>query len=133
MPCVSVKHIFAARASHKPARKVQTSGAVKASNALKARQPAPSPSRVAQHFGRSETLRVPHGKRVSRADLINAESRLGSQIFGPVPAGHRREFFHDRQNIWIWHEDWTEAGHRHQLTVRYEVRRTGVYKKIVGL
>lgn len=67
----------------------------------------------------------------TRADLINAESRLGSAIFGPIPAGHRREFFHDRQNIWIWHEDWQDQTEQlHQMTVRYEVRTSGVYKKI---
>lgn len=119
MPCVSVKHIFAARANRKVAR-----AAKKASKASIARP------RTSQHLKGEEILRVPRGKRVTRADLINAESRLGSQIFGPVPAGHRREFFHDRQNIWIWHEDWTEADRRRQLTVRYEVRKTGVYKKI---
>lgn len=69
--------------------------------------------------------------RPSRAELINAESRLGSTIFGPVPAGHRREFFHDRENIWIWHESWVDADrHARQLTVRYEVRPSGVYKKL---
>lgn len=70
-------------------------------------------------------------RRPSRAELINAESKLGSTIFGPVPAGHRREFFHDRENIWIWHEDWLDhEQHTRQLTVRYEVRPSGVYKKI---
>lgn len=69
----------------------------------------------------------------TRADLINAESRLGSKIFGPVPAGHRREFFHDRQNIWIWHEDWSDQdGHARQLTIRYEVRPSGVFKKLAA-
>ncbi len=69
----------------------------------------------------------------TRADLINAESRLGSRIFGPVPAGHHREFFHDRQNIWIWHEDWSDqTGHARQLTIRYEVRPSGVFKKIAA-
>lgn len=69
----------------------------------------------------------------TRADLINAESRLGSKIFGPIPAGHHREFFHDRQNIWIWHEDWSDqAGHARQLTIRYEVRPSGVFKKIAA-
>lgn len=67
----------------------------------------------------------------TRADLINAESRLGSTIFGPIPSGHRREFFHDQQNIWIWHEAWTdESNHSRQMTVRYEVRPSGVYKKL---
>lgn len=69
----------------------------------------------------------------TRADLINAESRLGSKIFGPVPAGHRREFFHDQQNVWIWHEDWSDqAGHARQLTIRYEVRPSGVFKKLAA-
>lgn len=68
---------------------------------------------------------------LTHADLINAESRLGSTIFGPIPAGHRREFFHDRQGIWIWHEDWQDAAaNERELTVRYEVRKSGVYKKI---
>ena len=70
-------------------------------------------------------------RELTHADLINAESRLGSTIFGPIPAGHRREFFHDQENIWIWFESWhDETGRPHQLTVRYEVRTSGVYKKI---
>lgn len=72
-------------------------------------------------------------RRPSLTDLINAESKLGSEIFGPVPEGHRREFFHDRNNIWIWHEGWVGADAQpHQLTVRYEVRPTGVFKKIAA-
>ena len=70
-------------------------------------------------------------KHPTRADLINAESRLCSKLFGTIPAGHRREFFHDRDNIWIWHEGWTDESHRtRQLTVRYEVRPNGVFKKL---
>lgn len=70
-------------------------------------------------------------RRPTRAELINAESRLGSTLFGSIPAGHRREFFHDRENVWIWYEGWTEASREsHQMTVRYEVRPTGVYKKL---
>lgn len=70
-------------------------------------------------------------RRLTRADLINAESRLGSTIFGPVPEGHRREFFHDHDNIWIWHESWTDSKHRlRQTTIRYEARPDGVYKKV---
>ena len=72
------------------------------------------------------------GRRPSREDLINAESKLGSTIFGPVPAGHRREFFHDQANVWIWHESWVDEVRQQawELTVRYEVRPTGVYKKL---
>lgn len=63
-------------------------------------------------------------------DIINAESELGRTIFGPIPAGHQREFFEHRKNLWIWHESWTELGVEHQLTIRYEVRPNGVYKMV---
>lgn len=79
----------------------------------------------------SPTLAQPKSGKLSRLDLINAESRLGSAIFGPIPEGHRREFFHDQQNIWIWYEDWQDQSHNsHQMTVRYEVRQSGIYKKV---
>lgn len=69
--------------------------------------------------------------RPSRSDLINLESSYGRTLFGPIPAGHRREFFHDKNNIWLWHEAWTAAdGTAHEFTIRYEVRPTGVYKKL---
>jgi len=65
-------------------------------------------------------------------DKINAESELGRTIFGPIPAGHSREFFEHRKNLWIWHESWTEAGQPHEITLRYEVRPNGVFKKVNG-
>lgn len=60
----------------------------------------------------------------TEADLINAESELGRTIFGPVPEGHTREFFHHQKNVWIWHENGT--------TIRYEVRPHGVFKRVLG-
>ncbi len=70
-------------------------------------------------------------RHYSRAELINAESHLGGQIFGPIPAGHRREFFHDQAGVWIWYEDWPGSPESlDQLIVRYEVRPSGVYKKL---
>lgn len=69
--------------------------------------------------------------RPTREDLINAESRLGGSIFGPIPEGHRREFFHDQRNVWIWYEGWyDDSSDYHNVTVRYEVYPSGVYKKI---
>ncbi len=63
-------------------------------------------------------------------DLINAEAELGRTIFGPVPEGHQREFFEARQNVWIWHESYLDtSGAIKEITVRYEVRPAGVYKK----
>ena len=65
-------------------------------------------------------------------DLINAESELGRLIFGKIPAGHRREFFEHKKNVWIWHESWSEADQEKSITVRYEVRPTGVFKRPAG-
>lgn len=65
-------------------------------------------------------------------DKINAESELGRTIFGPIPAGHQREFFEHKKNLWIWHESWTECGQPHEITIRYEVRPDGVFKKSNG-
>lgn len=66
-------------------------------------------------------------------DLINAESEIGRTLFGPIPAGHNREFFKLKGNVWIWHEDWSDAfGNPQDITIRYEVRPAGVFKKIAG-
>ena len=66
-------------------------------------------------------------------DLINAESELGKTIFGPIPYGHERNFFKYKDNVWIWHESWmANNGLMNQITVRYEVRPNGVFKKQSG-
>ena len=72
-----------------------------------------------------------YSNRLSRDELINAESALGRTIFGPIPAGHQREFFAPKKNVWIWHEGWTNAsGMPSEITIRYEVHPSGVYKKV---
>ncbi|MBR2836878.1 hypothetical protein IKE79_00800 [Candidatus Saccharibacteria bacterium] len=74
-----------------------------------------------------------YSNRLSYDDLLVAESELGRTIFGPIPEGHQREFFKHRKNVWLWHESWTNAvGMTEQMTIRYEVRPTGVYKKAIG-
>ena len=71
-----------------------------------------------------------YSNQLTLDDLINAESALGRTLFGPIPDGHQREFFAFRRNVWIWYERWTdETGAMRDLTVRYEVRPTGVYKR----
>ena len=72
----------------------------------------------------------PYTNKPTYADLINAESALGRTLFGPIPEGHSREFFAARKNVWIWHESWTDKfGALNDMTVRYEVRPTGVFKR----
>lgn len=134
----------AAKASQKAqkAQKVQNTQATQ--RMQRPQQPAPAkltpaenlPGIISSRPARRRTLpsdvfRHQHNTKPTRADLINAESRLGSQLFGTIPAGHRREFFHDQKNIWIWHEGWVDAAeNEHEMTIRYEVRTSGVYKKV---
>ena len=66
-------------------------------------------------------------------DLLNAESSVGRTLFGPVPKGHQREFFALRRNTWMWYENWfDEKGKVQEVSLRYEVRPDGVYKKMLG-
>ncbi|MBQ3453160.1 hypothetical protein IJG28_03150 [Candidatus Saccharibacteria bacterium] len=74
-----------------------------------------------------------YSNKFSYEDLVNAESALGRTLFGPVPEGHRREFFESRRNVWIWYESSVNnLGQIEEMTVRYEVRPTGVFKKPAG-
>lgn len=67
--------------------------------------------------------------QMSYNDLLTAESAIGRTLFGPIPAGHQREFFAAQKNVWLWYESWTDtAGVFHDMTIRYEVRPAGVYK-----
>ncbi len=111
----------------KPAKDIAERGLFSDSKVL--RVPHPPRTRIISDAPKAPAA-ISHSGKPTRADLINAESQLGSAIFGPIPAGHRREFFHDQQNIWIWHEDWRDGDNLHQMTVRYEVRTSGIYKKI---
>ena len=71
-----------------------------------------------------------YSNKLTYDDLINAESELGRTLFGPIPAGHRREFFEAKKNVWIWHESYSDGvGALQEMTIRYEVRPAGVYKK----
>lgn len=77
--------------------------------------------------------RQPYSSKLGLDDLINAESALGRTLFGPIPAGHQREFFTSERNVWIWHESWTNhLGQPEQMTIRYEVRPDGVFKRPTG-
>lgn len=79
-------------------------------------------------------MRAPrYTSRLSYDELIDCESALGRTLFGPIPEGHRREFFEQKRNVWVWYEGWRDAaGALKEMTVRYEVRPEGVFKKIAG-
>jgi hypothetical protein len=69
----------------------------------------------------------PLGKLSSR-ELIDAESAIGRKLFGPIPAGHSRDFFCLDEYTWVWHEEWKEGKEQRTMTVRYEVRPDGIVK-----
>lgn len=61
--------------------------------------------------------------------MLRREADLGGRMFGPLPAGRRREFFCLDQHTWVWHEEWTNGqGVRQHKTTRYDVRPTGILK-----
>jgi hypothetical protein len=67
--------------------------------------------------------------KLTRRDLIRMESKIGSQLFGPIPKGHRREFFCLDEHTWVWYEEWTDAnGKRQSITTRYEVHPNNILK-----
>ncbi len=66
---------------------------------------------------------------LTERELIQRESEIGRELFGPVKKGHRREFFNTDAHIWIWHEEWLDdTGKKQQLTTKYEVHEDGVWK-----
>lgn len=68
-------------------------------------------------------------KKLTERELLRLESQIGAQLFGPIPKGHRREFFCLDEATWIWHEEWqNEKGQPQQATTRYEVHPNGVLK-----
>lgn len=68
-------------------------------------------------------------KTLTKRQLIELESQIGRELFGPIPAGHRREFFCLDDKTWVWHEEWRDADNKtHTSTTRYEVQAHGVLK-----
>ena len=73
------------------------------------------------------------GSRDKRADahqaVLRKAAKIGGELFGPLPAGHRREFFCLDAHTWVWHEEWTDdQGKRQVLTTHYTVRPDGILK-----
>ncbi len=76
------------------------------------------------------TPTIQKSSKLSIKDLIKMESKLGGQLFGPIPEGHRREFFCLDEHTWVWYESSTDAqtGKISSLTTRYEIRGDRIIK-----
>lgn len=68
--------------------------------------------------------------RINRyRSMIRRESVIGGDLFGPIPEGHRREFFCLDETTWVWHEEWIDNnGQLRVVTTRYDVRPSGIVK-----
>lgn len=69
-------------------------------------------------------------KSLTERDLIRMESQIGAKLFGPVPQGHRREFFCLDEHTWVWYEEWLDPAtkKKQNVTTRYEVHENGILK-----
>lgn len=69
-------------------------------------------------------------RKFSERELLQLESEIGAKLFGPVPRGHRREFFCLDENTWIWYEEGPNAqtGEIEESTTRYEIQKKGILK-----
>lgn len=68
-------------------------------------------------------------KKLTERELIELEAEIGGKLFGPIPAGHRREFFCLDDHTWIWHEEWIDENRRRQVSsTRYEIHDNGILK-----
>lgn len=73
-------------------------------------------------------------KQLTERQLINLESKIGGEIFGPVPKGARREFFNLDPQTWIWHEEFINptTKKKESHTVKYEVKGDYILKVLSG-
>lgn len=83
-------------------------------------------------------LKIPKSrpfKGLTERELIQLESDIGSKLFGPIPGGHRREFFCLDKSTWIWYEEGVdvETGKQVATTTRYEVHDNGILKAQEGV
>ena len=67
--------------------------------------------------------------RMSERKLLQLESAIGRELFGPIPKGHQREFFCLDEKTCIWYESYKdESGKEVESTTRYEVHGDKILK-----
>lgn len=81
-------------------------------------------------------LAIVAGLRPSREEFTRQlqveKARLGSLIFGEVPAGRHREFYQQDATTWVWNEMIPRNGQYESLRVEYKTSPGGVYKSVNG-
>lgn len=67
--------------------------------------------------------------KLSERQLIELEAQIGGALFGPIPSGHKREFFMLDEKTWVWHEEWQDENGKRKITsTRYEIHTNGILK-----
>lgn len=82
-------------------------------------------------------LKVPKSKRtpkkLSERQLLQLESDIGRELFGPLPKGHQREFFCLDEKTYIWYESYKDSdGKDIEITTRYEIQGDQILKAQPG-
>ena len=68
-------------------------------------------------------------KQMQYRRLLQAEAKIGGELFGPLQKNGRREFFCLDERTWIWHEEWIDQNNQpHAVTTRYDVRPDAIIK-----
>ena len=66
-----------------------------------------------------------------RRDLIRQEAIIGRQVFGPIPEGHKREFFRVDKGTWVWQESWIDDNRqKQQRHTKYVLRDNDIVKSV---
>lgn len=78
-------------------------------------------------------LRNPVKKSTSQTmtecQRLSLESKVGGQLFGPIPEGFSREFFCLDDHTWIWQEvSYDDFGDKVISKMRYQITVAGVIK-----
>lgn len=85
-----------------------------------------NPAEVGVHV---PTLRPRPHKQLTERQLIQMESEIGAELFGPIPTGHTRQFFNLDRTTWVWYERWTdETGKKNEIVTKYEIHQSGILK-----
>lgn len=72
-------------------------------------------------------------KQMSERQLIQLESKIGRELFGPIPKGHQREFFCLDDTTCIWYESYKDQkGLTVETTTRYEIQGDKILKVQAG-
>lgn len=72
-------------------------------------------------------------KKMTERELIQLESGIGRELFGPIPKGHHREFFCLDEKTCIWYEAYKDTnGKQVELTTRYEIQGDKILKAQEG-